>query len=223
MVSNNGGIVQQIMIQCLQQNTVITWENVQIKVCGGSRKQSCVYCRISAVRKYVKLPAILWELGVFFSCFLYFFVVFYKREKGHRLLFKSDGVQMWGCRPSVGQFQQFLSQGHREHTAPTWAVPGTWVWPEHRLLGERQYQHTSLVFFLWCLALPSSQAGAPWKYWHPAHSPRETRDSFQKSSMQEGLLGRKWIITDRLPTGLEGIPHLGKHLQETIFRGMSQS
>lgn len=42
--------------------------------------------------------------------------------------------------------------------------------------------------------------------------------------MQEGLLGRKWIITDRLPTGLEGgegTPYLGKHPQETIFGGKS--
>lgn len=64
-----------------------------------------------------------------------------------------------------------------------------------RFRGSREDQHNDL--------LPSSllpPAGAPRR--HPKHKPREAHASFQKSSMQKGLLGGKWVLTARLPIGL---------------------
>lgn len=93
----------------------------------------------------------------------------------------------------------------------------------HRLLGgggRGQYQHRSAFLLLWCLAFPPSPSRCSLEAGCPENIPRETLDSLQKLSAQEGLLGGKWISKDRLPIGLwggKGIPHLGKHLQEAIF------
>lgn len=54
------------------------------------------------------------------------------------------------------------------------------------------------------------------------HLPRETPDSFQKFSMQMGLLGVGTDLHRQAASragGGEGIPRLGKHLRKTIFKG----
>lgn len=56
------------------------------------------------------------------------------------------------------------------------------------------------------------------------HLPRETPDSFQKFSMQMGLLGVGTDLHRQAASragGGEGIPRLGKHLRKTIFKGLS--
>ena len=123
----------------------------------------------------------------------------------------------------MGQFQQLLSQ--RGWAGPQGTVhqvgsardPGV-----ARTLapGEEQNQH--MVFFLpGCLLLPLSQARGHGRPWHPS----EARDGFPTRSMQRGPLDGRRTITNRLQTGLEeggeGISQLGKHPQETLFRGKS--
>lgn len=91
------------------------------------------------------------------------------------------------------------------------------MWPEHWLPGEEQNQH--IIFFL--AAAPGSTT-FPSTCSQEALAPRGDLDSFQTCSMQRGPLDRKWTITNTLQTGLEeggeGIAHLGKHPQETVFR-----
>ena len=91
------------------------------------------------------------------------------------------------------------------------------MWPEHWLPGEEQNQHTS--FFL--PAAPGSTT-FPSTCSREALAPKGDPDSFQTCSTQGGPLDRKQTITNRLQTGLEeggeGISHLGKHPQETVFR-----
>ena len=66
-MSNNGRIVTQTMIQCLQRIQSLCGEMFKKKSEAGDRAgTNVVYIAgVSAVRKYVKLPALLWELGVF--------------------------------------------------------------------------------------------------------------------------------------------------------------
>ena len=56
-----------------------------------------------------------------------------------------------------------------------------------------------------------------------ALAPKRGRDGFPTRSMQRGPLDGRRTITSRLQTGLEeggeGISQLGKHPQETVFRG----
>ena len=74
-MSNNGRIVTQTMIQCLQRIQSLCGEMFKKKKkseVGDREGTKVVYIAgVSAVRKYVKLPALLWELGV--SCILQFF------------------------------------------------------------------------------------------------------------------------------------------------------
>lgn len=84
------------------------------------------------------------------------------------------------------------------------------MWPEAQAPGGRvQYQHTPPFLLLWRLTFPPSPSRCSLEAWRPENIPRETPDSDQKLSVQEGLLGRKWIITIGL-WGEKGIPHLGK-------------
>lgn len=153
----------------------------------------------------------------------FFFVVFYKRQR------KDSGLLLkirWGCRGGLPghQWDNFNSpspreggQDHRVHPAPGGQCQGprsgqnTGFW-------ERGRTNTSFSFQRH-LVLPPSQARAHGRPWPP----RETRDSFQTRSMQGVPLDRKWTITNRLQTGLEeageGILHLGKHPQGTVFTG----
>ena len=110
------------------------------------------------MRTYVKLPALLWELGVSFPDFCSFLQSIKDRERA-RITFKirqgaEAGLPAISGTISTVALPERVGKGHRVHAAPTWAVPRTWVWPGHRLLGEGRYQHTSPFFFPWCLALP---------------------------------------------------------------------
>lgn len=134
---------------------------------------------------------------------------------------------------SVGQFQQSSSQGLAGAGGMVGTVTRMVATPAGQFQepgvargtaprgGNSKYQHIPPSFFLGCLALLHPQAGARWAA-APGANIRETPDSFQKFSMQEGLWAGKWIRADRLPTGLgegERIPHLGMNLQETTCRG----
>lgn len=93
------------------------------------------------------------------------------------------------------------------------------MWPEAQVPGGRvQYQHTPPFLLLWRLTFPPSPSRCSLEAWRPENIPRETPDSDEKSSLQEGLLGRKWIITIGL-WGEKGIPHLRKASPGSHLRG----
>lgn len=103
---------------------------------------------------------------------------------------------------------------HKEGYCTSVGRAGDLVWPEAQLLGEGAVP-THITFFAYgARTSPLPQAGTRWRQWHPEHISREAPDSFQKLSAQEGLLGGKWIIINRLPVGLgkrgAGNPTSGK-------------
>lgn len=115
-----------------------------------------------------------------------------------------------------------------DHAAPTWAAPGSQVGlkaaEDPNFWGRGTYQHYHrLIFFPFLCCLPLSlpsrcslEVLKPWKML--------TTCSFlcRRDLVGNIITNRFHERTYRLQVGLwveEGIPQLGKHPQETIFRG----
>lgn len=166
--------------------------------------------------------ALLWELGGF-SCFLHFWIVF------------CGEIEIrWGTQVEQQVISGTVSTAHSQvWQQGGWGPPqGTClhqlgssrvlVWQEAQLPREGAVPTHITFLFLWSLALPPPPAGAHWRQQCPGHTWRGPMTASRSFPRRRDFWAGNGSSQTGCQLGLgegEGIPPLGKHLQETIFRG----
>ena len=203
---------------------VITWGLLSKTEREKSSERSCLWCKISAVSKYVKLPALL-GTGYFFSCSLHFFCSFLKRESARitskvRVSCRGEATsQSWSSLTvSQGLAGGEGGEGPKEKVPhQRGQVQGPGHRHRHRLLGGGGSINTHYLFpsgNAWPSLLP--QAGAHWR-----HGTLRTYQGRPLTASRNYLRRRDfWVGNGPSPTGCQQGWEEGResHIWESISR-----